>query len=54
MKCPLITAASTNKVVGAMIASILQDPMIYVSGGGEHQGPPGGGPVAVISKRSEN
>ena len=37
-------------VVGAMIASIVQDPTIYVSGGGEHQGPPGGGPVAVISR----
>lgn len=37
-------------VVGAVIASIAQDPMIYVSGGSEHQGPPGGGPVAVISR----
>ena len=36
-------------VVGAVIASIVQDPMIYVSGGSEHQGPPGGGPIAVIS-----
>ncbi|MEO1400440.1 MAG: ring-opening amidohydrolase [Cyanobacteria bacterium J06635_1] len=38
-------------VVGAVVASVVQDPMIYVSGGGEHQGPPGGGPVAVISRR---
>ncbi|MEM6716088.1 MAG: ring-opening amidohydrolase, partial [Cyanobacteria bacterium P01_C01_bin.147] len=38
-------------VVGAAIASVIQDPMIYVSGGSEHQGPPGGGPVAVISQR---
>lgn len=37
-------------VVGAVIASVVQDPMIYVSGGSEHQGPPGGGPVAVISR----
>ena len=37
-------------VVGAVIASVLQDPMIYVSGGSEHQGPPGGGPIAVILK----
>lgn len=37
-------------VVGAAIASVVQDPMIYVSGGSEHQGPPGGGPIAVISK----
>ncbi|MBE9108031.1 ring-opening amidohydrolase [Nodosilinea sp. LEGE 07298] len=35
-------------VVGAAIASVVQNPMIYVSGGSEHQGPPGGGPIAVI------
>ena len=39
-------------VVGATIASIIQDPMIYVSGGSEHQGPAGGGPIAVISRRA--
>ena len=39
-------------VVGAVIASIVQDPMIYVSGGSEHQGPAGGGPIAVISRIS--
>ncbi|MEO0536161.1 MAG: ring-opening amidohydrolase [Cyanobacteria bacterium P01_A01_bin.123] len=37
-------------VVGAMVASVVQDPMIYVSGGSEHQGPAGGGPIAVISR----
>lgn len=37
-------------VVGAVIAAIVQDPMVYVSGGSEHQGPAGGGPVAVISR----
>lgn len=37
-------------VVGAVIAAITQDPMVYVSGGSEHQGPPGGGPVAVIAR----
>jgi cyanuric acid amidohydrolase len=36
-------------VVNAVIASIVNDPMIYVSGGSEHQGPLGGGPVAVIA-----
>ena len=36
-------------VVGAVIASIVGDPMIYVSGGSEHQGPAGGGPVAVVA-----
>ncbi len=38
-------------VVGSVIASIVKDPMIYVSGGSEHQGPPGGGPVAVIARQ---
>lgn len=37
--------------VGAILASCFGDPMIYVSGGAEHQGPPGGGPVAVIARR---
>jgi cyanuric acid amidohydrolase len=35
-------------VVSAVIASMIGDPMVYVSGGAEHQGPPGGGPVAAI------
>ncbi|MFN5261408.1 MAG: ring-opening amidohydrolase [Pseudanabaena sp.] len=37
-------------VVGAVVASIVQDPMVYVSGGSEHQGPSGGGPVAAIAR----
>ncbi len=37
-------------VVNAVIASVVGDPMIYVSGGAEHQGPPGGGPVAVVAR----
>lgn len=41
-------------VVGGVIASIVGNPMIYVSGGGEHQGPAGGGPVAVICKKDED
>jgi len=38
-------------VVGGVIASVIGDPMVYVSGGAEHQGPSGGGPVAVIARR---
>ena len=38
-------------VVAAVIGSIIGDPMVYVSGGAEHQGPSGGGPVAVIAHR---
>jgi cyanuric acid amidohydrolase len=40
-----------RSVVGAVIAGIIGDPMIYVSGGSEHQGPDGGGPVAVIIEK---
>jgi cyanuric acid amidohydrolase len=36
-------------VVNGVIASIVGDPMVYVSGGTEHQGPLGGGPIAVIA-----
>ena len=35
-------------VVSAVVASIVGDPMVYVSGGSEHQGPSGGGAVAAI------
>ncbi|MEY8874886.1 MAG: ring-opening amidohydrolase [Leptothrix sp. (in: b-proteobacteria)] len=34
--------------VGAVLASVVGQTALYVSGGAEHQGPPGGGPVAVI------
>ena len=37
-------------VVGGVVASIVGDPTIYVSGGAEHQGPSGGGPIAVIAR----
>ena len=36
--------------VGAVIASVVGQTAVYVSGGAEHQGPPGGGPVAVIAR----
>ncbi len=39
-------------VVGAVVAATIQDPMVYVSGGSEHQGPAGGGPVAAIARLS--
>ena len=40
----------SRAVVGAVVAAVVQDPAVYVSGGSEHQGPPGGGPIAVISR----
>lgn len=36
--------------VGAVVASCVGQTMVYVSGGAEHQGPAGGGPVAVIAR----
>ena len=39
-----------RSVVGAVIASVVGHGMVYVSGGAEHQGPAGGGPVAVIAR----
>ena len=37
--------------VNAVIAAVVGDPMVYVSGGAEHQGPDGGGPIAVIIRK---
>jgi len=34
--------------VGGVLASVVGRTALYVSGGAEHQGPPGGGPVAAI------
>ena len=36
--------------VGGLIAGVAGTGAIYVSGGAEHQGPAGGGPVAVIAR----
>ncbi|MGO7076608.1 ring-opening amidohydrolase [Rhizobium johnstonii] len=38
--------------VGAIVASILGDTALFVSGGAEHQGPDGGGLVSLIVKQS--
>lgn len=39
--------------VGALAAGVLNDTRIFVSGGAEHQGPEGGGLVAVIARAAE-
>lgn len=39
--------------VGAVLASIVGITSLYVSGGAEHQGPAGGGPVAAIVRINE-
>lgn len=36
--------------VGGLIAGLAGTSVVYVSGGAEHQGPPGGGPVAAIAR----
>ena len=36
--------------VGELIAGLSGTGAVYVSGGAEHQGPPGGGPVAAIAR----
>jgi cyanuric acid amidohydrolase len=36
--------------VGGVIAGLTGCPAVFVSGGAEHQGPPGGGPIAVIAR----
>ncbi|MBV9490533.1 MAG: ring-opening amidohydrolase [Verrucomicrobia bacterium] len=38
--------------VGAIVAAVLNDTALFVSGGAEHQGPDGGGLVAVIADKA--
>jgi cyanuric acid amidohydrolase len=41
-------------VLGSVIASVIGDPAVYVSAGiGFHEGPPGGGSIAVIARMPE-
>jgi cyanuric acid amidohydrolase len=37
-------------LVGGVLAGVVGDTLLYVSGGAEHQGPAGGGPLAIIGK----
>jgi cyanuric acid amidohydrolase len=39
-------------LVGGVLAGVIGDTLLYVSGGAEHQGPAGGGPLAIIGKLS--
>ncbi|RZS91697.1 cyanuric acid amidohydrolase [Motilibacter rhizosphaerae] len=38
--------------VGGLLAGLVGDPCLYVSGGAENQGPPGGGPLALVVRAS--
>jgi len=40
-------------VVGGVLAALSGETALYVSGGAEHQGPAGGGPVAAIVRIEE-
>lgn len=37
-------------LVGGVLAGVIGDTMLYVSGGAEHQGPAGGGPIAIVGR----
>jgi cyanuric acid amidohydrolase len=37
-------------VVGGVLAGVIGDTLLFVSGGAKHQGPPGGGPIAIIAR----
>jgi cyanuric acid amidohydrolase len=39
-------------LVGGVLAGVIGDTLLYVSGGAEHQGPAGGAPVAIIARVS--
>ncbi len=39
--------------VGGVLAGVFGTTELYVSGGAEHQGPPGGGPVAIIVEKGD-
>ena len=34
--------------VGGLLAGVFGETRLYVSGGAEHQGPEGGGPVCIV------
>jgi cyanuric acid amidohydrolase len=36
--------------VGGLVSGLAGTSAVYVSGGAEHQGPAGGGPIAVIAR----
>ena len=42
-----------RSVVNSVIGAVTGDPLSYVSGGAEHQGPDGGGPIAVIANTAD-
>jgi cyanuric acid amidohydrolase len=49
--CDIASTRHARAFVAGVLASLVGHAEIFVSGGAEHQGPDGGGPVAVIAKR---
>ena len=47
----IASSRHARAVVGGVIAGVVGTTVLFVSGGAEHQGPDGGGPVAVIVRR---
>lgn len=47
----IVSTRHARAYVAGALGGLVGRSMIYVSGGAEHQGPPGGGPVAVIVER---
>lgn len=50
----IASSRHARAVVGGVIAGVVGTTVLFVSGGAEHQGPDGGGPVAVIARRAAN
>jgi cyanuric acid amidohydrolase len=48
----IASSRHARALVGGVVAGLVGTTMLFVSGGAEHQGPDGGGPVAVIARRS--
>ncbi|MDB5619659.1 ring-opening amidohydrolase [Tardiphaga sp.] len=50
----IASSRHARSVVGGVVAGVVGSTMLFVSGGAEHQGPNGGGPIAVIARMSPN
>ena len=48
----IASSRHARALVGGMIAGVVGTTVLFVSGGAEHQGPDGGGPVAVIVRKT--
>ena len=48
----IASSRHARALVGGVVAGVVGTTMLFVSGGAEHQGPDGGGPVAVIARRA--